>query len=281
MTVFLNGRFVAEDQAMVSVFDRGFLYGDGLFETLRVAHGRPFRWPQHWERLERGLALLRLALPFSVSELRAAADQLIRRNQAPECVLRLTLSRGIGPRGYSIQGLGQPTVVISLHPLPVVHPESPPRWRLIHSSVRIRANDPLAGIKSANKLPSILARAEAEAAGVDEGLLSTPEGHVVEAASANLFWVRDGIVGTPPLTSGALPGVTRAAVLELCRELGIPARESNVSRAELGQADGVFLTLSSLGIVEALSLDGRVLAVSPVVNALRQGYARMVDTETG
>src|SRR4029079_8477819 len=99
MHVFLNGKFVPEERAVVSVLDRGFLYGDGLFETMRVCHGRPFRWTQHLERLKRGAAFLKLPLPFSNAAFRRFAEQLVRKNKLPDALLRLTLSRGVGPRG--------------------------------------------------------------------------------------------------------------------------------------------------------------------------------------
>ncbi|HEX4644553.1 MAG TPA: aminotransferase class IV, partial [Verrucomicrobiae bacterium] len=109
--VFLNGQFVPEEQAVVSVFDRGFLYGDGLFEALRVYNGQPFRWTQHLERLQRGADFLKIRLPFTAAELRNHAAELIRRNQMPECLLRLVLSRGVGPRGYSPRGADLPVLV--------------------------------------------------------------------------------------------------------------------------------------------------------------------------
>src|SRR5262245_13347821 len=108
MVVFFNGRFVREEQARVSVFDRAFLYGDGLFETMRVFNGRPFRWSQHTERIKRGAAHLKIALPFSPARLRRFASELILRNQMPDCILRLMLSRGVGKRGYSPRGADQP-----------------------------------------------------------------------------------------------------------------------------------------------------------------------------
>jgi len=280
MIVFLNGQFVPEEQALLSVFDRGFLYGDGLFETLRVFNGRPFRWAQYLERLHRGAELLRLRLPFSAEELRLHADELIRRNQMPESVLRLSVSRGLGPRGYSIKETEQPSVVMSLHPAPVVDPRHPPQWRLLTSSLRVAANDPLATIKTCNKLPQILARAEAEEHGADEALLLNTDGEVVEAASSNLFWIEKGTLCTPPLEDGALPGITRALALELGPTLDLPTKEKSARPETLHQADGVFLTLSTLGIVEATSLDGKPLARSSWVARLQAAYQRTILEET-
>lgn len=278
--VFLNGRLSPAGTAAVSVFDRCFLYGDGLFETIRVARGQPFRWADHMRRLDRGAHFLRIPLSYAADELLENALELIRQNQMAEALLRLTLSRGSGRRGYSIQGANEPVVVMALHPAPPI--DAPPRqpWRLITSSIRLPANDPLAAYKTCNKLPQILARAEAEAAGADEALLLNTEGHLAEASSANLFWIENGSVATPPLVSGALAGVTRAVTLELCQVLGVPARERNARPEVLRQAQGVFLTLTSAGIVEALYLDDRGLNRSALIEPLRQAYVDLVGRET-
>ena len=274
MIVFLNGKFVPEDQAVVSVFDRSFLYGDGLFETMLVRNGKPFRWEQHLERFERGAEFVKIRPPFSHDSLRDFVTELVTRNQMPEALLRVTLSRGVGLRGYSPKGAEHPSLVMSLHPAPAG--DGPVRWKLITSSFRLPANEPLAQFKTCNKLPQILARAEADAAGADEALLLNTEGHVVEAASSNLFWIEDETICTPPLASGILAGVTRAVVLETSRNLGIDVRETSITRAALQQVQGVFLSLSSVGIAEGLTLDGRSLSRSPLVDQLRNAYAEML-----
>lgn len=278
MIVFLKGQFVREEAAVVSVFDRGWLYGDGLFETVRVHRGKPFRWLQHWQRLQRGANRLRLPVPFSEEALRSAVNELVRRNEMPEAVLRLSVSRGPGPRGYSIKGCGPATVVMSLYPAPQVSPEQPLRWRLITSSWRLPADDSLATAKHSNRLVHILARAEAEAAGGDEALLLNHRGEIAEAASSNVFWIENDIVCTPPLSSGALAGVTRAVVLELCASRKLPACERPGQPQALLEAAGVFLTSSVLGIVEVSHLDGSALALSPLVSDLRQAYWKVVET---
>src|SRR6266496_2961642 len=160
MIVLLNGQFVPEDQAVVSVFDRSFLYGDGLFETMRICGGKPFRWEQHLRRLEQGADFLKIGLPVPQDSLRAFVVELVARNQMPEALLRLTLSRGIGLRGYSPKGAERPSLVMSLHPAPARN--APVRWNLVISSFRLPANEPLAQFKTCNKLPQILAHAEAD-----------------------------------------------------------------------------------------------------------------------
>jgi aminodeoxychorismate lyase len=275
--IFLNGELVAEERAVVSVLDRSFLYGDGLFETMRVFNGKPFRWRQHLERLERGAEYLKIKVPFSSDALRAFAEELITRNQMPDALLRLTLSRGVGPRGYSPKGAEKPTIVMTLHPAPQ-NAGKPPRWKLITSSHRVPANEPLAQFKTCNKLVQILARAEADASGADEALLLNTDGFVVEGASSNLFWIDGEVVCTPPLASGILPGVTRAVVVEICEGLGFKTSEADIKPAELKQADGVFVSLSSFGICEAVSLDGERCGGAALAERIFRAYGEMLAT---
>jgi aminodeoxychorismate lyase len=279
MIVFLNGQFVPEAQATVSVFDRSFLYGDGLFETLRVANGRPFRWGQHLERLRRGGDFLGLKIPFGCQALAQFAAELIAKNQMPEALLRLTVSRGVGPRGYSPRGADRPVLVMTLHPIPGAPNSDSARWKLVTASFRLPAGETLAHFKTANKLAQVLARAEADQAGADEALLCNTNGDVVEGASSNLFWVEGDIICTPPLESGVLAGVTRAVILELCAQLGLPHAERLITPEGLRRAAGVFLTLSSCGVVEADRLDGANLSQSPRAARLRRAYDDLLARE--
>src|SRR5271157_5736777 len=157
MIVFLNGQFVPENRAVVSVFDRGFLYGDALFEGMLVRRGRPFRWSEHIRRLQRGADFLKLTVPFSQDELLGRALELVQRNRMPECILRLSITRGITERGYSPKNAARPAVVMTLHPAPVIDARKMPRWRVVTASFRLPANDPLTHFKTANKLPQVLA----------------------------------------------------------------------------------------------------------------------------
>ena len=277
MLIFLNGQFVPEKRAVVSVFDRSFLYGDGLFETMRVFRGKPFRWEQHMERLQRGADFLKIKLPFAPEALRQFADQLIAKNNLPDALLRLTLSRGVGVRGYSPKGAENPTIVMSLHPAPAHDANTPPpRWKLIASSHRLPANEPLAQFKTCNKLAQILARAEADAAGADEALLLNTDGFVVEGASSNLFWIENGAICTPPLAAGILPGVTRGVVWEICRELGFQVHEVNIKVDKLKCMDGIFVSLSSFGVVEVNSLDGEIVKASAISKQIQEHYTKLV-----
>jgi len=276
MIVFINGRFVPEKKAVVPVFDRGFLYGDGLFETIRIFNGKPFRWPQHLERLQSGAEFLKIKLPFAPKKLRGLAGELMAKNKMPDSLLRLTLSRGVGERGYLPKGAMRPTLVMSLHSAPKMDLKSPAKWKLISSSFRLPADEPLARFKTCNKLPQILARAEADAAGANEALLLNTNDLVVEGASSNLFWIERGTIFTPPLVAGILSGVTRAVVFEIGSRLKIPVREKNIRLKNLARTNGVFLSLSSLGIVEAESLDGKILKQSPFTGKIALAYNEML-----
>jgi aminodeoxychorismate lyase len=280
MIAFLNGRLLPEEQAVVSVLDRSFLYGDGLFETLLIHRGVPFRWSAHFERLEQGAELLNISLPFTAAQLRDFMDQLVRANEMPEALLRMTLSRGIGPRGYSPRGANQPVLAMTLHPAPP-QTASPPLWRVITSSVRLPAGETLALFKTCNKLPQVLARAEAEAAGADEALLLNTRGEVVEASAANLFWITDTAICTSPPAAGILPGVTRNVVLELCRPMGLATQEVTATPADLRHAQGMFLSLSSFGVVEVVTLDQQPVRSSPLTQSLQRAYSDLLKSECG
>lgn len=230
MHVFLNGRCVPEAEAVIPVSDRGFLYGDGLFETLRVVRGHPFRWEAHLARLSRGAGVLRLRVPLPPGDLLAGVHRLVELNGLPDGILRLTLTRGSGPRGYSPRGADAPTLVMALHPVP-----APPAGpvRVITSTHRIVAGDPLTAVKTCSKITWVMARAEA----------------------------------------GALDGITRALVLALCGRLGLAVCEVEAPPAVLASAQGVFLTGSVAGVVDVGEWDGRPVPVSPVTARLRSALA--------
>lgn len=272
MVVFLNGRFLAEEAAVVSVFDRGFLYGDGLFETLRVVRGRPFLWDAHMERFTRGAELLKLRPPLTGPEMCRAADRLIQLNALPSAVLRITLTRGPGPRGYSPKDADTPTLAMTLHAAPGPNAKKPAGVRLMTSSHRVIANDPLANVKTCNKLTHILARAEADGVGADDALLLNTRGHLAEATASNLFWISGDVLSTPPAHAGALMGITRGVVLELARRLGLATREMDAAPSVLRRATGVFLTNSISGITAAAELDGKTLRLSSLAEKLRRAY---------
>jgi len=280
MVVFLNGKFVPEAEAVVPLNDRGFLLGDGLFETVRVANGKTFRFAQHLERLVRGAEFLKIQLPFTPRELQKFAGQLIAQNELSEAVLRVTLTRGAGVRGYSPKNSGAPTLVLTLHPLPPTNPDEPAQWSLITSSFRIPAGDALAAFKTTSKVLNVLARAEAEEKGADEALLLNTNGEVAETAGGNIFWIYQDHVCTVPTGRGVLPGITRAVVLEICQSLGLATNKRIIKPEQLRNAEGIFVTQSALGIIPVAAFDGQPVAPSPLTEQLAGAYHEMLLCES-
>ena len=265
-----------EAQAVVPINDRGFMYGDGLFETMRVVNGRPFRLAQHLERMTRGADFLKIKCPFTPKEMQNFAGQLIEQNQMPEAILRVVLTRGPGERGYTPGAGGKPTVVMSLHAAPSL------AWKIRFAGVWSRrrfavpAADPLAAFKTMNKLTQVMARMEAVENGADEALLLNTNGEVAEAASGNLFWVSSGRVCTVPAGRSVLPGITRAVVLEICQTLGLPADQRVIKPEALRNTEGIFITQSAFGIVPVTAFDGEAVASSPLVDQIRLAYCEML-----
>jgi branched-chain amino acid aminotransferase len=277
--VFLNGRIVPESKALVPVHDRGLLLGDGLFETIRVAGGRPFRLAQHLERMTRGAEFLKIAAPYPARELQKHAENLIAENAATEAVLRVTLTRGIGVRGYSPRGASNPTLVMTLHELPETDPNEPLQWSMVTSALRIPASDNLSSFKTTSKLWNVMARAEAEDRGADEALLVNTNGEVAEAAGGNIFWVYRDKICTVPTGRGVLPGITRAVVLEICQSLGLETNKRVIKPEHLRQGEGIFITQSALGIVPVVAFDGGPVAPSPLVDQIITAYEDMLRRE--
>lgn len=280
MIVLLNGKFMPEADAVVPLNDRGFLLGDGLFETVRVANGKPFRLAQHLERLTRGAEFLKIPLPFAPREIQKFAEQLVRHNELAEAALRVMLTRGPGARGYSVKNSGPATLAMTLQPLPPVDPDEPLQWSLITSSHRIPAGDALAAFKTTSKVLNVLARAEAEEKGADEALLLNTNGEVAETAGGNIFWIYQDQVCTVPTGRGVLPGITRAVVLEICQSLGLETNKRIIKPENLRNAAGIFVTQSALGIIPVAAFDGLPVAPSPLVNQLAGAYQEMLARES-
>jgi branched-chain amino acid aminotransferase len=258
--VSINGGLAPASEAAVSLFDRGFLYADGLFETMAVKAGRPIRWAEHMARLRHGVGELRIPMPFDAAGLERAARELIDANEAADAVLRVNLTRGVGARGYLPQGAATPFLAMTLHPPAGV--ETRAAKRLVLSRQRVYSGDPLNRLKTTGKLRQVLARGEAAERGADEALLLNERGELAEASGANVFWVRGGVLFTPPVEAGILPGITRSAACALAVRLGLAVRERLASAAVLSEAEGVFLTSSVQGIVEAGWWEGQPLGRS-------------------
>lgn len=267
MIVYINGRFVPEEQACVSIYDRGFLYGDGLFETIRFYDGEPFLWHQHMARFRAGCQALQIRPPLADHEMLAHLYELIRQNNLGGCIARVALTRGVGPRGYSPRGAEHPMLCMALFPPGA----SPVSYKVITSSIRLPSVDPLARFKHANKLRQILARAEADAAGADEALLLNDRDEVVEGTSTNLFWIEDQTLCTAPV-EGILPGTTRLHVLTLAGQLDVPTLERNIGLPDLLKRAGVFVTSSGIEVMEVSHINGHPIKSSPITQRLRSSY---------
>jgi branched-chain amino acid aminotransferase len=259
-TVYLNGEFLARDAARISPFDRGFLYGDGLFETVRAYASRPFRLDAHLDRLAASAAALAIPMPDR-GHLVGIVNELIRRNDLADAVVRVALSRGRhGGRLWPTEPT-KPTVLVEARPFRSYPVELYERGAdVIVSSI---AHDAASGVrrhKTANYLPSILAKREAIERETDEAILLAPDGDVAEGATCNLFCVRYGRLMTPPLDLGILPGVTRATVLELARAADLNIAEKRFGLPALATADEVFLTNSLMELLpvrRVILCDGR------------------------
>lgn len=261
MKIWMDGKLVDAADARVSVTDHGLLYGDGVFEGMRVISGRVFRIEQHLARLQMGARVLALTLPYSLAEIRAAIEETVRAFAQPEAYIRLLVTRGVGPLGVDPTTCPRGSVVCMVTTIKLFSEEQRERGLdMITSSYRRPTADVLdVRVKSLNYLNSVLPKLEARQRGADEALLLNPRGHIAEAAVANVFALRGRVLSTPPTSDGCLEGINRGAVLELARELDLEASERSLGRADLFSADEVFLTGSGAGVIAVRSLDGRPL----------------------
>ncbi|MFD1641047.1 aminotransferase class IV [Halohasta litorea] len=257
----VDGDLVAADEATVNVRDRGFLYGDAAFETMRAYGGDVFEWEAHMDRLAETCEVLGLDHGLSDGDLRERVDETLAANTLQEAYIRLSITRGVQPGKLTPDEAVDPTVVVIVSELPRGGQGSQPVWdgpatlqtvktkRIPDASIPARA-------KTHNYLNGILARLELRVTGADEALLVDAEGHVTEGATSNLFFVRDNALRTPSLDGPVLPGITRRVVLELAREEGIPVEEGQYSPEEIRSADEVFLTNSTWELRPVETVDG-------------------------
>lgn len=282
---WLNGQLVPAEQASVSVFDHGFLYGDGIFEGVRFYNRQAFRLPLHLKRLQRSAAALQLVIPLSAAELSAAVQATIDAMALQDGYLRIIVTRGVGVLGINPATCKQPSVIVIADQLQMVSDAQRSQGvRAIIASTRRSTPDRLdPRIKSLNYLNSILARMEANFAGVEEAILLNDRGFVAEGTADNLFIVRDGELLTPPCTEGALAGITRSIVLELAKTLNMPARESVLTAYDLYCADECFLTGTGAKLIPVREIDGRAISACPgeAYRVLSAAFAELVQRETG
>lgn len=271
MIVYLNGAYLEDVNASIGVDDRGFLYGDAVFETCRWHNGGYFRFDEHMRRFARGAASMRLTAP-ATSDLRRIAQQLAAANPAEDAVFRVTLTRGRA-------GAREPTVLATLQPLAADWRETAKRgWSLITAQTR---HPPLSAlpshIKSVGRVHGILARFEAQDAGADDALLLSPEGDIVEGPTWNIFWRKQNTLFTPSVETGILEGVTRTVILGLAGQNGLEAVEGRWPRSELDHADEIFACMTSLGLVPIKRLDAEPIeAQTTVADLISAAYWRLV-----
>jgi branched-chain amino acid aminotransferase len=267
MTIWLNGSFVAKDEARISVFDHGLLYGDGLFEGIRAYDGRIFRLKPHLERLYDGARAISLAIPHSLAELAALTEETVRRESAagnPNCYVRLLLTRGEGALGLDPASCPTPGLVIiadriQLYPAEYYQKGIP----VISSSYRRNAVDSLdPRIKGLNYLNNILARIQARQVGAQEAILLNHQGYVAECTGDNIIVVKHGVLKVPAAHHGALAGITLQAVLEIAADLGMTVDRGGITLFDVHTADEVFLTGTGAEIVGVSSVDGRPIRPS-------------------
>jgi branched-chain amino acid aminotransferase len=280
---WLDGRILPASEARIPVTDHGFLYGDGVFEGIRVTRGRVFRLDLHLARFAASARSIALALPGGVPAVREVVLETLRAYGEPDAYVRLIATRGEGPLGVDPTSCPRPRLLCLVDRLRLFPPEKlASGLDLVTSSLRRPPADALdPRVKSLNYLTSALAKLEARQRGADEALLLNAAGMVAEASVANLFAWREGELLTPPATDGALEGITRRSVLELAPALGIAARERTLGRFDLFAADEAFLTGSGAGLVPVRSLDGRPIgagAPGPVFARIAAAFAEAAES---
>jgi branched-chain amino acid aminotransferase/4-amino-4-deoxychorismate lyase len=257
----------------ISSDDRGFLLGDGLFETLRVEQGAPVDLGAHLDRLTRGCAVIGLPAP-EASRIEAAITSAAAAAGLAEsrAAVRVTWSAGSGGRGLERPATPTPRLLVTASPMaPPAGPAS-----LITVSVRRNEGSPLSRLKSLAYLDNVLARREARAAGADEALMLNNAGDVACAAAANLFWIKGGVLFTPALECGVLDGTVRAAVLRRAPSVGLTARQVQAGLAALADVEGLFLTNSLVGLRPVMRLEGREIPISPILADLARACADII-----
>src|SRR5476649_3041518 len=284
MKIYLDGKFVDEADAKVSVFDHGLLYDDGVFEGIRLYGGNIFRLEEHLERLEYSAKAILLTLPLSRAELRDATCETCRVNGLSDAYIRLVVTRGVGDLGLSPWSCARPTTFIIAGNISI-YPKEHYDNGLAIVTVPTRRISPAAlppTIKSLNYLNNILAKIEAKQFGALEAIMLNDQGYVAECTADNVFIVHKGELITPAASQGALKGITRGTVLEIAKELGVPVRETNMTRYDVWCADECFLTGTGAEVIPVVKLDGREIGAGkpgPVTHRVMAAFRRRALTE--
>ncbi len=282
--VYLNGQFVPAEEAKISVFDHGVLYGDGVFEGIRAYNGRIFKLDEHLQRLYRSAHSIMLEIPLSFDEMKQAVIETVRANGLRDAYIRLVVTRGVGDLGLDPRKCKEPTVFIIASSI-VLYPAEfyEKGLSLITCSTRRNISEAIdPSLKSLNYLNNILAKIETIRAGVPEGLMLNSEGYVAECTGDNIFIVYGDRVITPPVHVGALEGITRGVVMELAEQLGYEVAEEMFRLPAVYNADECFLTGTAAEIVPVVEVDGRKIGTGepgPVTKRLREAFLDLVQRE--
>ncbi|MFO0945995.1 MAG: branched-chain-amino-acid transaminase [Planctomycetota bacterium] len=275
--VYISGKLYPKEDAKISVYDHGLLYGDGVFEGIRAYGGKVFRLKEHVVRLYDSARAIFLEIPMSQAAMSSAIEDTVRANGIKDGYIRVVVTRGAGALGLDINKTSNPQVIIIADTIQLYPEELYEKGLEIVTASSIR-NHPSAlnpRIKSLNYLNNILAKVEGMRAGCVEALMLNHKGEVAECTGDNIFVARDGAVSTPPLDAGILEGVTRDAVLELSRAAGYPTREISMTRHDLYTADEIFLTGTAAEIIPVVKLDGRKIGngePGPIFRDLRERF---------
>ena len=282
--IYLNGEFVGKEDAKVSVYDHGFLYGDGVFEGIRSYSGNVFRLEEHLERLYDSAKSIMLEIPHTVEEITELVVETLRRNKLKDAYIRLVVSRGIGNLGLDPFSCAKPNVIVIAEPLSLF-PKAlyETGIEIVSVASRRSRSDVLSPkVKSLNYMNNILVKIEASLAGVSEALMLNDQGYVAEGSADNIFIVRKNKLLTPPGYVGALEGITRNAIMEVAAEKGYEVEEGVFTRHDVYVADEVFLTGTAAEVIAVVKVDGRVIGdgtPGPVTNDLLGSFRQLVQED--
>ncbi|AQR77586.1 branched-chain-amino-acid transaminase [Paenibacillus larvae] len=282
--IYMNGKYVTKEQAQVSVYDHGYLYGDGIFEGIRVYNGNIFRCKEHLDRLYDSAKSIMLNIPLSYQQMQDALVETIQRNELKDGYIRLIVSRGPGDLGLDPTRSPKASVVIIVEQLSI-YPEEAYVNGLNTISVSTRRNIPDAinpKIKSLNYLNNILVKIQSNLSGVGEAIMVNSQGFVAEGSSDNIFIIKRGIVYTPPCYCGALEGITRGAIMDICKREGIELREEPFTMHDVYVADEVFFTGTAAEVIAVRQVDGRVIGegkAGPITTKLLKSFREIVEIE--
>ncbi len=282
--IYLNGEFVSKEEAKISVYDHGFLYGDGIFEGLRTYNGRIFKLEEHIDRLYKSAKYICLDIPLSKEQLVDTVVKTVRLNGDRDCYIRIVVTRGEGDLGLDPEKCKSATVLIIVDKIKL-YPEKFYREGMEIITVPTQRNtsqnlEPQ--VKSLNYLNNILAKIEARNAGFEEAILLSGEGFVTECSGDNIFIVEDCILKTPPTYIGILDGITRRTIIEIAKKLSIEVKEELFSRYNLFNADECFLTGTAAEIVSVVRIDGRTIGsgkTGDITNKIRNAFKKLTATE--